>query len=180
MNQHQLEILQKNNQQSRQATREALTTALLLLLQEKEYLNISITELCQKAGVSRTAFYRNYKSKDEVLDDKIMDYAYKLRQNIDEDLYQSWLNTFQFVERHKTDFEVVIKAGLEYKILLALSVHLPTDPELRTLQSIWDTVAYVLMIEWVIHQTPKTAKDMANLAYQETKQLRRYWGEKET
>ena len=41
--------------------------ALLQLMKKKPYHTITITELCEKAGVARVSFYRNYKSKDAVL-----------------------------------------------------------------------------------------------------------------
>ena len=44
-----------------------ITEALLALLKEKDYQDISITELCEKADVTRTSFYRNFKSKDDIL-----------------------------------------------------------------------------------------------------------------
>ena len=49
-------------------TREALETALLLLLEKKTLSQITISELVAKAGVSRNAFYRNYKSKEAILE----------------------------------------------------------------------------------------------------------------
>lgn len=48
-----------------------ITEALLLLLKKKEYKDISITEICKKAGVSRISFYRNFESKEDILLKKI-------------------------------------------------------------------------------------------------------------
>lgn len=39
----------------------------------KDYKDISITEICKKAKVSRTAFYKNYKTKEDVIKDIIID-----------------------------------------------------------------------------------------------------------
>lgn len=47
--------------------REYITQALMLLLKDREYRDISITEICQKAGVARVSFYRNFESKDDIL-----------------------------------------------------------------------------------------------------------------
>ena len=47
--------------------KECIAQALIILLQEKELSNISITELTRIAGVSRMAFYRNFSSKEDVL-----------------------------------------------------------------------------------------------------------------
>lgn len=48
-----------------------ITEALLLLLKEKEYKDISITEICNKAGVTRMSFYRNFESKEDILLKKV-------------------------------------------------------------------------------------------------------------
>ena len=44
-----------------------ITEAFLLLLKEKAYQDISITEICKKAGVTRMSFYRNFESKENIL-----------------------------------------------------------------------------------------------------------------
>lgn len=48
-----------------------ITEALLLLLKKKEYKDISITEICKKAGVTRMSFYRNFESKEDILFQKV-------------------------------------------------------------------------------------------------------------
>ena len=63
-----LENLRKSNQESNFLTREAIETALLQLLEKKDLAKISISELVKRAGVSRAAFYRNYDSKEEILE----------------------------------------------------------------------------------------------------------------
>ncbi len=44
-----------------------ITDALLLLMRKKDYKDISITEICEKAGVTRMSFYRNFESKEDIL-----------------------------------------------------------------------------------------------------------------
>lgn len=48
--------------------RECITTALLQKLETQSLEDIAITELVKEAGVSRVSFYRNFKSKQEVLE----------------------------------------------------------------------------------------------------------------
>lgn len=48
-----------------------ITEALLLLLKKKEYKDISIVEICKKAGVTRMSFYRNFESKEDILRKKV-------------------------------------------------------------------------------------------------------------
>lgn len=46
---------------------EHLTRSMLTLLEEKPIAEISISELCDGAGVGRTSFYRNYKEKEDII-----------------------------------------------------------------------------------------------------------------
>ena len=46
---------------------EQLTAALLELLKEKPLEEISVSQLCEKAGVGRTSFYRNFQEKEDIL-----------------------------------------------------------------------------------------------------------------
>lgn len=46
---------------------EHLTDTMLALLKEKQLADISISELCDGAGVGRTSFYRNYSEKEDIL-----------------------------------------------------------------------------------------------------------------
>ncbi|HFR3977378.1 TPA: TetR/AcrR family transcriptional regulator [Streptococcus suis] len=63
-----LKNLYESNKEANQLTKESIETALLFLLEKKELKQISVSELVRKAGVSRNAFYRNYKSKEEILE----------------------------------------------------------------------------------------------------------------
>lgn len=78
-----LKNLYQSNQEANQLTRESIETALLHLMEKKELPQISISELVKKAGVSRNAFYRNYKSKEEILE-----LAYERAS-------QQWMNKWQ-------------------------------------------------------------------------------------
>ncbi len=46
---------------------EHITDALLKLLQDKSIGDISISELCDLAGIGRASFYRNFESKEDIL-----------------------------------------------------------------------------------------------------------------
>src|SRR3712207_8891074 len=63
-----LQNLAHCNQESRRLTREAIEIALLSLLEKKPLGHITISELVARAGVSRNAFYRNYSSKEDILE----------------------------------------------------------------------------------------------------------------
>ncbi|MDR3337506.1 MAG: TetR/AcrR family transcriptional regulator [Treponema sp.] len=64
-------MLQKTNRGNRQVQRTKgwIFEALLLLLDEKQYSKINVSDICKKAGIARPTFYRNYKEKDDILFD---------------------------------------------------------------------------------------------------------------
>ena len=47
--------------------KQCIAEALITLIEEKEYQDISVTEICKIAGFSRMAYYRNFTNKDEIL-----------------------------------------------------------------------------------------------------------------
>lgn len=52
---------------SHQLAVDSIYTALLQLMKKKPYSEIKITDIVNRAGVSRMAYYRNYTTKDEIL-----------------------------------------------------------------------------------------------------------------
>lgn len=47
---------------------EAITQALLLLMEHQSYERITVMDIIRKAGVGRSSFYRNFHDKDEILE----------------------------------------------------------------------------------------------------------------
>ena len=95
-----LENLRKSNQESNFLTREAIETALLQLLEKKDLAKISISELVKRAGVSRAAFYRNYDSKEEILESVFKRSVQNIMEQLSHydvktDLYLVWVHLFR-------------------------------------------------------------------------------------
>ena len=44
-----------------------ITEGLFILMEKKDYKDITITDITNKAGVNRITFYRNFDSKDEII-----------------------------------------------------------------------------------------------------------------
>ena len=56
-----------NNQEKNTYVRQHILSALLELMETQEFASISIQALVDAAGVGRASFYRNFASKEEVL-----------------------------------------------------------------------------------------------------------------
>ena len=171
MNQKQLETLQKNNEESRDFVKSCFRFALMIILKDKEDKTLTVTRLCQIAGVSRTAFYRNYHTIDDVLIDELKVFGMTLAGLIGTDVYENWLALFKLVDSKREDIEAVIYAGFEYKFLEVFLSLLPAAEDNRTIQTVWLSLFVSLMIKWIKEGTPKKPEDMARLAYKYTKSI---------
>ena len=91
------ELFRLSNEQSKKLTRESIVTALVLLFAEKPYDKITVTDIARKAGVSRTAFYSNFDSKEAVVKEFSKNVIYEL-------------NSFFSGERYNGDGRVLLLA----------------------------------------------------------------------
>ena len=105
-----------------------MVTALMLLLKEKPLSAISISELTEKAGVSRMTYYRNYQSKEDIfasyLDEALADYQREARElSLDQRAYApaNLYHCFSYFEKHKEFLDSLFKSGLGHLLLTAIS-----------------------------------------------------------
>ena len=54
-----------------QRTRQALSEALVQLIQEKDYSTITVSDIIERANVGRSTFYAHYTDKDDLLRDQM-------------------------------------------------------------------------------------------------------------
>lgn len=111
------EILRMSNEESNKLTRECLQTALIYLMNEKPFEKITITELVKRSGVSRTAFYRNYASKEDILKE-FSDWflkeliAFSEDEQYKEHPYLWYLRFFSSIKEHADILQLLIKANM--------------------------------------------------------------------
>lgn len=110
-----------SNNELKNITKESITTALFILMQQKPYHEISITDICKRAGVSRNAFYRNYSVKDEILRLYLFEitdeWRKRLRQNASITYYSLFLYLFRHLEQNKSLAQLLLKSGLDYLMI---------------------------------------------------------------
>jgi AcrR family transcriptional regulator len=64
-------IDEKQKASANPSVRKLMLDATVQLLKEKPISKISVTDITEKAGVSRMSYYRNYSSKEEILTDHL-------------------------------------------------------------------------------------------------------------
>lgn len=105
------------NREAKQMTKEALEGALLLLLEQKALDSITISELTQKAGVSRNAFYRHYRSKESLFHKMIKRATLTVikglhRFNLQNKRYQAWLYLFKKAKENAQLLKLILKYNM--------------------------------------------------------------------
>lgn len=103
-----------------------IVEALLILLEEKDFQNITIDELVKKAGVNRSTYYRHFTGKEDVifyfLDSVMSDYLEKIQLQ-KPDLKTYLHNLFTHFMKYKKQMLVIYHAGLSGVLLNVLEKH---------------------------------------------------------
>ena len=102
----------KNNQRH-QNTIAVIEAAFVSLLNEKELKDISVSELCEKAEISRSTFYENYTdvfSLANVCAEKI---EKCVAEQIHVDGEFAWI--FDYIKTNSVVFEIYFKLGMSKK-----------------------------------------------------------------
>lgn len=118
----------KQDKRSRR-TRAWLLDTLLELLDEKDYAEITITELTDKADIARPTFYRNYTSKDDILlfkmDEILDEYLKEVPKYLEKKNDTKWDYEVTLMvsvwQKNRTLFKALQKAGLSLQVLEKLS-----------------------------------------------------------
>ncbi len=175
-------MINKNNRNLQsKVTQESIFTALMILMEKKNFNEITITEVTKKAGVSRMAFYRNYDIMEDIInnymDELFEDY---LKQIINfEDKYnkESARLFFACFRKHNRLLINLIRSNLSYLILdrcieffytLARNVVCRNLPSPLKQKYIIDFAAgglYKVLIEWAKNGMKESDGDMADICY---------------
>lgn len=113
--------MKKENKSSISFAQECILDALIILANEKDLYSITISELCNKAGVSRMSFYRNYSTINDIIESHLVDILdeykrdemdSKTNESRPERLYH--IETyFNFLYHHRNFIDILIKHGID-------------------------------------------------------------------
>lgn len=98
-----------------------LVSALLELMEEKHYKDITIKEIADKAMLARRTFYRNFKTKEEVvvcyMESILVEYIDAISKETDLSVPSIGKVYFEFWSRHVDFLLLIQKNGLLYLLL---------------------------------------------------------------
>ena len=160
-----------NNQEKNTYVRNQILRALLTLMQEQLFADVSISALVSTAQVGRASFYRNYKSKEDVL-----------RQEA-ERLMQIWGKEFEaeehsspnellislldFYKEHREFYLAIHAAGMSDIVLNTILKATVITPDLpNALAYLKSSIAYMIygwVIEWMNRGMQESGTELARM-----------------
>ena len=155
---------------------EHINEALLGLLKEKSLNEISISEICETAGVGRMSFYRNYESKEDVIKKQLL----QLIQEWEKD-YEGKNDSTYFSDtvlrhyyKHKDFYLLLDNQGLSNMILEALRVSVKLEEANNNLEryakSMIAGMIWGWVDEWMRQGMPETPEEIVLLTAQLNKE----------
>lgn len=162
--------LRKHSSEINQLVRDCLKSALLKLINEKACKEISVTELCKKAGVSRMAFYRNY----QVMNDLFRELAVDLNNMIIDSIgspfrsttMKEWYaNAFHTIYENRDSIAIMYQENFQFewmKIVNSLAIHDPAfSAEEKYQRLIWCGGFENIVSHWLNTGTQESPEEMS-------------------
>jgi AcrR family transcriptional regulator len=168
-------------------TRAWQQNALAKLMKEKPFGDIQVTEITERAQVSRQAFYLHFHSKEELLLSQVDVIFNEFHAVMTREIARGALNRKNFSillfthwENHSDTLRMVIAADQPDIFMGRLKIHMrailtelenrtrrhTADPRVKNLvEGFLAGGAYMLLTEWVAQEAPFTGEQMGLLFY---------------
>lgn len=167
-----LQNLTQFNHEARQVARESMEIALMKLLENKPLRDITISELVTKAGVSRNAFYRNYGSKEAILEQLLTTVIRRIFRGLKQfdiktQAYQAWLYLFTEAKKEAQLLKMIFKHHLHPLLTQLVTKRLKAYQKWKEKkqshykQLFWSNAIVSVLSNWISDDMVIPAEEMA-------------------
>lgn len=152
-----------------------ITNALTDLMKEKNYEDISISEITSRAGVSRISYYRNYHCKEDILTDNLAILMSRFQESLDAHPLPAPVKRimayfFHTARENKSIFMLLYHAGMDRQIqdaldkLIISSEHFPSLDQRRTYPAyLFSGALFRLLIQWYNNDMLENDSELSNI-----------------
>lgn len=166
----------KKDYGEKMVVQEWMATALLDLMKEQSYDSITITQITQKAGVSRMTYYRNYVEKEDILEfygNYLSElFAQKIRDTDSFSAKDYWNLLFEFIFENREYIEALITSGKGDIILNAMNKNIEniTDGNKKYAARFGVGASYNIILGWTKDNFKESPSELANIMFRLTNQ----------
>lgn len=176
---------EKSQSKIARRTRKWITDALISLMDKKDFSAITITEIVERADVSRQSFYRHYETKEEIIDDFFNENIVKkfkvtFRAEPEDTIYKLLEFYFNFWYENIYVMELVISTNYPLQVfdeydqllrthlaeslnILAMKMNTGDEEEKEIMKSFIIGGLYNTKIQWTKSNYEKTPAEMARI-----------------
>ena len=168
--------LRLSNEESNRLTRECIEAALILLMKESDFQSISITDIIRKAGVSRSAYYRNYSSKKDILTNIFNRSAETIvnalsLELVTQNMVNSYRVLFEKVLEIRPLFEIIQMAGLMDEFQMAVNEKYLQAIDINSAVEYYRVLSWIgsifnIIFGWLQRGNQETPEQMAHICSQ--------------
>ena len=160
-----------NNQEKNTYVRDQILRALLNMMQEQPFADISISALVSTAQVGRASFYRNFTDKEDVLRQENDRLTVQWKQNYDTAEHAApnelLISLLDFYKEHSDFCLALYQAGLSDIVLKTLLKQSEITPEMpNAIAYLKSSIAYMLygwIVEWMKRGMQESGTELAKM-----------------
>lgn len=165
----------------KQLTKEYITESLFILMKSKNYTDITIQDITNKAGVNRSTYYRNFSSKEDIVKfflNKIMDNYLEEYKEMKNYSMKTYLYTiFKHFYYYKDELLLMNKNGLTHIFLNVLNnyfnkIYNLAQTSLEMQYELYYHIGgiYNDYMLWFSHDMKETPEELADIVYSSIKE----------
>lgn len=122
-----------------------ITDALLILMEKKAYIDITVGEIVEKAGVNRSTYYRHFEKKEDVIKyflDKISKDILEWDKAKESSFEEHLTTVYKHYYQHKKQMLSIYKNGLSVLFLDTLKKYLGAETHTNEQTSVQYDIAF--------------------------------------
>lgn len=158
-------------------TKRRIIKALVRLMSEKNFSDITVSDIVARAGVARASYYRNFSSKEDVIASAgaiiIDDFRQKtVGENRSVMEYESILRMFRYFRAYRAALLTLHKAGFTalYMRMFGEFVQdaagdMPFDDIRRYCLPFYSGAVFIVFVTWLEEGMKESPEEMADLFY---------------
>lgn len=154
-----------------------ITEALFQLMEKKNFADISIKEIVDKACVARVSFYRYFKSKEDVIyqyitNNKMLFNESILDEEINYDNYEKiFFKIFEDAKKHYRFYRLLIQNNLQHLLLATINEGIVVQvlnhgQGNKYFGYAYSGAFYNILIEWIENKCEEPIEVMAQTLYE--------------
>lgn len=168
-----LATLHRNNEESNAFVRECIEGALIQLMETKPFASITVTDIARRAGVSRNAYYRNYASKEAILDGFLTTIFAEINRSLLQydpmtQTREAWLTMLAGVRRIAPQYRLILRAGQADRLRERMCASMNGSAARheigpRYAATYWAGAICEVINQWVLHDMDASDDELADI-----------------